>query len=186
MKVGETYCHLHAQLLNPSPEELQNFLLNCEKDFDSHLHHILHLDDLLANDARHCIQLGYPVINYPRYIPTMVELCRASLADIIDKLKANLAYFKDDLWNREMFKIIYRPMGSTPCPRPGQGAGTPNPLDTSMGGPGLTTPRGNPPPWATSVPSPRTTPAPLPRSTPVPPPRTTPAGSPRNTLVPSP
>ena len=49
-KVGETYYHLHAQLLNPSPEELDNFLVNHEKDFDSHLHHILHLDDLLARD----------------------------------------------------------------------------------------------------------------------------------------
>ena len=90
VKVGKTYHHLHAQLLNPSLEELQNFLVNCEKDFDSHLHHILHLDDLLANDTRHHIQLGYPVINYPRYIPTMVEPCRASFTEIIDKLKADL------------------------------------------------------------------------------------------------
>ena len=95
-KVGETYHHLHAQLLNPSPEELENFLVNHEKDFDSHLHHILHLDELLARDARHHIQLGYHVINYPRYIPTTVELCRSSFSDIIDKLKADLAYFKDD------------------------------------------------------------------------------------------
>ena len=58
-KVGETYCHLHAQLLNPSPEELENFLVNCEKDFDSCLHHILHLDDLLARDAR----------LYPAWVP---------------------------------------------------------------------------------------------------------------------
>ena len=95
-KVGETYHHLCTQLLNPSPEELENFLVNHEKDFDSHLHHILHLDDLLARDARHHIQLGYHVINYPRYIPTMVELCRSSFSDIINKLKADLAYFKDD------------------------------------------------------------------------------------------
>ena len=95
-KVGETYHHLHAQLLNPSPGELENFLVNHEKDFDSHLHHILHLDDLLARDARHHIQLRYHVINYPRYIPTMVELCRSSFSDIINKLKADLACFKDD------------------------------------------------------------------------------------------
>ena len=103
-KVGETYCHLCAQLLNPSPEELENFLANCERDFDSHLHHILHLDELLARDARHHIQLGYHVINYPRYIPTTVELCRSSFSDIIDKLKADLAYFKDDFQNKEMLK----------------------------------------------------------------------------------
>ena len=71
VKVGKTYHHLHTQLLNPSSEELSNFLVSCERDFDSHLHHILHLDDLLARDARHHIQLGYPVFNYPRYIPTM-------------------------------------------------------------------------------------------------------------------
>ena len=95
-KVGETYHHLHAQLLNPTSEELTNFVANCERDFDSCLHHILHLDDLLMRDARHCIQLGYPVINYPGYIPTTVELCRSSFMDIIDKLKTDLAYFKDD------------------------------------------------------------------------------------------
>ena len=106
-KVGKTYCHLHTQLLNPSPEELENFLVNHERDLDSHLHHILHLDDLLARDARHHIQLGYPVINYPRYIPNTVELCRSSFSDIIDKQKADLTYFKDDLWNNEMFKVIY-------------------------------------------------------------------------------
>ena len=92
------------QLLNPSPEELENFLVNREKDFDSHLHHILHLDELLARDARHCIQLGYHVINYPRYIPTMVELCRSSFSDIIDKLKADLAYFKDDFQTRKCLR----------------------------------------------------------------------------------
>ena len=36
-KVGKTYHHLCAQLLNPSLEELENFLVNCERDFDSHL-----------------------------------------------------------------------------------------------------------------------------------------------------
>ena len=145
-KVGETYHHFCTQLLNPSPGELENFLVNCEREFDSHLHHILHLDDLLARDARHCIQLGYPVINYPRYIPTTVELYRSSFSDIIDKLKADLAYFKDDFWNNEMFKVIYRSMGNTPHPGTGHGASTPNPLDASTGGPGSTTLRGNPPP----------------------------------------
>ena len=108
-KVGKTYHHLHTQLLHPSPEELENFLVNHEKDFDSHLHHILHLDDLLARDARHHIQLRYHVINYPRYIPTTVELCRSSLSDIIDKLKADLAYLKDDFWNKDMFEVIHKP-----------------------------------------------------------------------------
>ena len=102
-KVGKTYCHIHTQLLNPSPEELENFLANRERDLDSHLHHILHLDKLLARDAKHRVQLGYPVINYPRYIPTTVELCRASFSDIMDKLKADLAYFKDNFQNNEMF-----------------------------------------------------------------------------------
>ena len=129
-KVGETYHHLHTQLLNPSPEELVNFLANREKDFDSHLHHILHLDELLARDARHCIQLGYHVINYPRYIPTTVELCRSSFSDIINKLKADLAYFKDDFQNKEMFEVIHKPMGSAPHPRTGHGASTPKPCQT--------------------------------------------------------
>ena len=34
-KVGETYHHILAQILNPSPEELENFLANCERDLDS-------------------------------------------------------------------------------------------------------------------------------------------------------
>ena len=79
-----------------------------ERDFDSHLQHILHLDDLLARDARHQIQLGYPVLNYPRYIPTTVELCRSSFTDIMDKIKDDLVYFKDDFQNEEMFKAISR------------------------------------------------------------------------------
>ena len=145
-KVGETYCHIHTQLLNPSPEELENFLENHERDLDSCLHHILHLDELLARDAKHRVQLGYPVINYPRYIPTTVELCRASFSDIMDKLKADLAYFKDDFQNNEMFKVIHRPTNSTLHPDMGHGARTPNPLDASMGGPGFTMPRGNPQP----------------------------------------
>ena len=144
-KVGKTYCHLHAQLLNPSSEELENFLVNCEKDFDNCLHHILHLDELLARDARHCIQLGYHVINYPRYIPTMVELCRSSFSDIIDKLKADLAYFKDDFQNKEMFEVTHRPTKNKPHPITGHGASTPKLLDIPLGSPGTTTPRGNPP-----------------------------------------
>ena len=132
-KVGETYHHICAQILNPSPEELENFVANHERDLDSHLHHILHLDKPLARDAKHHVQLGYPVINYPRYIPPTVELCRASFSDIMDKLKADLVYFKDDFQNNEMFKVIHRPTNSTP-----------NPLDASMGGPGSTTPRENP------------------------------------------
>ena len=71
-KVGKTYCHLHTQFLNPTSDELSNFLITWEKDFNRNLHHIFYLDDLLARDARHHIQLGYPVLNYPRYIPTMV------------------------------------------------------------------------------------------------------------------
>ena len=151
VKMGETYCHLCVQLLNPSPKELENFLANCERDFDSHLHHILHLDELLASDARHSIQLGYHVMNYPRYIPTTVELCRSSFSDIIDKLKADLAYFKDDFQNKEMFEVIHKPMGNKPHPRTGHGTSTPNPLDIPLGSPGTTTLRGNPP-WVTPVP----------------------------------
>ena len=136
-----------------------NFLANCEKDFDSHLHHILHLDDLLARDARHCIQLGYPVLNYPRYIPTTVELCRSSFPDIINNLKADLTYFKDDFQNEVMFKGITRPTNNKSHPGPGNGTSTPSLLDASMGGPGSTTPRGNPPPWMTPVPSPKDDPS---------------------------
>ena len=142
-KVGETYHHHCAQLLNPSPVELENFLVNCEKDFDSCLHHILHLDELLARDARHHIQLGYHVINYARYIPTMVELCRSSFSDIIDKLKADIAYFKDDFQNKEMFEVIHKPMSNKPHPRTGHEASTPKPLDIPSGSPGTTTLRGN-------------------------------------------
>ena len=140
-KVGKTYRHLHNQLLNPSPEELENFLVNHEKYFDSCLHHILHLDEQLARDDRHHIQLGYHVINYPRYIPTTVELCRSSLSDIIDKLKADLAYFKDDFQNKEMFEVIHKPTGSKPHPRTQHRASTPKPLDIPSGSPGTTTPR---------------------------------------------
>ena len=84
------------------------------------------------------------MLNYPRYIPTTVELCKSSFTDIIDKLKADLAYFKDDFQNEEIFRIICRPTGNIPHPGPGHGAGIPNPLDTSMGSPGSTTPRGTP------------------------------------------
>ena len=138
-KVGKTYHHLCAQLLNPSPKELENFLANCERDFDSCLHHILHLDELWARDAGHHIQLGYHVINYPRYIPTTVELCRSFFSDIIDKLKADLAYFKDDFQNKDMFKVIHKPMGNKPHPGMGHGASTPNPLDIPSGSSGTTT-----------------------------------------------
>ena len=126
-KVGETYHHLHTQLLNPCPEELENFLVNCEKDFDSCLHYILHLDDLLARDARHCIQLGYHVIKYPRYIPTMIELCRSSFSDIINKQKADLDYFKDDFQNKDMFEVIHKPTSNKSHPRTGHRASTPKP-----------------------------------------------------------
>ena len=174
-KVGETYHHLHAQLLNPSPEELENFLVNHEKDFDSCLHHILHLDELLARDARHHIQLGYHVINYPRYIPTMVELCRSSFSDIIDKLKADLTYFKDDFQSKEMFEVIHKPMSNKPHSRTRHRASTPKPLDITSGSPGTTTLKGNPP-QATPVPPQEPLQPHLQGKTPVPSPRLTPTG----------
>ena len=34
-KVGKTYCHFHTQLLNSTPDELTNFVLNHERDFNS-------------------------------------------------------------------------------------------------------------------------------------------------------
>ena len=68
-KVGKTYCHLCTRLLNPSPEELENFLVNHEKDFDSHLHHILHLDDLLARDARTLYPVWVPCNQLPKIHP---------------------------------------------------------------------------------------------------------------------
>ena len=143
-KVGKTYHHLHAQLLDPSPEELENFLVNHKKDFDSCLHHILHLDNLLARDARHHIQLGYHVINYPRYIPTMVELCRSSFSDIIDKLKADLAYFKDDFQNKNMFEVIHKPTSNKSHLRTGHRASTPKLQNIPLGNSGTTTLRGKP------------------------------------------
>ena len=81
----------------------------------------------------------------------MVELCRSSSSDIIDKLKANLAYFKDDFQNKEMFEVIHKPTGNKPHPGMGHGASTPNLLDIPLGSPGTTTPGGNPP-QATPVP----------------------------------
>ena len=39
VKVGETYHHFHAQLINPTPDELANFVTNCERDFNSCLNH---------------------------------------------------------------------------------------------------------------------------------------------------
>ena len=57
---------------------------------------------------------------------------------------------------------------------------------THCGGPGSTTPRGNPFPRATPVPSPWATLAPPPRPTPVPSLWTTPPGSPGSAPVPSP
>ena len=33
----------------------------------------------------------------------------------MDKLKADLAYFRDDFRNVDMFKAIPRPTGNTPC-----------------------------------------------------------------------
>ena len=76
-KAGECYHHAHAWLLNPTNQELSNFVANWERDFNSHCHHIHHLDSLLDRDSRHRIQLGYPVINLPHYIPTTVELCNS-------------------------------------------------------------------------------------------------------------
>ena len=109
------------------------------------MHHILHLDDLLARDARHHIQLRYHVINYPRYIPTVVELCRSSFSDIINKPKAVLAYFKDDFKNKDMFEVIHKPMSNKFYPGTGHKASMPKLLDIPLGSPGTTTLNGNPP-----------------------------------------
>ena len=153
VKVGKTYCHLHTQLLNPIPRgtgELSGQLW--ERLWQPSAPHPLPRWNYLAKDARHHIQLGYHVINYPRYIPTTVELCRSSLSDIIDKLKVDLAYFKDDFQNKEMFEVIHKPMGNKPHPRTGHRASTPKPLDIPLRQPwNHHTPRGNPP-WVTPVP----------------------------------
>ena len=115
----------------------------------------------------------------------MVELCRSSFSDIIDKLKADLAYFKDNFWNKDMFEVIHKPTSNKPHPRTGHGASMPKLLDIPSGSPGTTTLRGNPP-QMTPVPPPRTTPAPPPRQTPVPSPRSTPTGPLGNAPVPPP
>ena len=153
---------------------------------------------VLVNIINHVNNFATKTCSFWYFSPTTVELCRSSFEDIIDKLKANLAYFKDDFRNIDMFKAIPKPMGNTPCPRSGLGASTLSFLDASTGGPGSTTPRGNPPssqhmprdqpsttPRNTLVPPSRNTPVPLPRNTPVPPPRNTPLSSPRSTPVPS-
>ena len=75
----------------------------------------------------------------------MVELCRSSFSDIINKLKADLAYFKDDFWNKDMFEVIHKPTSNKAHQRTGHGASMPKLLDTPLGSPGTTTPRGNPP-----------------------------------------
>ena len=181
VKVSETYHWVRAQLLNPSPDKLANFVSNCERDFDRHLDHIYHLDNLLARDARQLIQLGYPMVNYLRYVPTTIELCRESFSDILDKLTANLSYFKDDLRNSSMFEAI-------PKPRPGLGSSMPNFSSISTGGLGIIMPLGQP--LASSIPRPtplpRGTPVPLPRNTPIPTPRNTPIPTPRSSPVPPP
>ena len=171
VKVSETYCRVCVQLLNPSPDELANFVLNHERDFDRCLDHVHHLDNLLARDARHCIQLRYPMINYQQYVPTTVELCREAFSDILDKFTANLSYFKDDFRNSGMFESI-------PKPRPGLGSSMPNFVSIPTGGLEKTTPLGQPPagsiPRPTPIPTLRNTPVPMPRSSPVPPPVGTP------------
>ena len=137
-----------------------------------------------SNLMHYCVVTGVKVPPYGEII-TAAQTPNCSFSDFIDKLKADLAYFKDDFWNNKMFKVIYRPTGNIPHPGTGCGASKPNPLHAPMGGPGSTTLRGNPPPWATPVPFPRTTPAPPPRNTPVPPTRSTSTGSQRKTPVPS-
>ena len=170
-KVSKTYHQVHAQLLNPSPDELANFVLNHERNFDRHLDHIHHLDNLLARDARHRIQLGYPMINYPWYVPTTVELCREVFSDVLDKLTTDLSHFKDDFRNSGMFESI-------PKPRPGLESSMPNFMSIPTGGLGKTTLLGQPPagsiPRPTPIPTLRKTPVPTPGSSPVPPPVGTP------------
>ena len=105
-KATKTYHQAHAQFLNPTNEELDAFIVNWEKDFNSHHQHIHHLDALLSRDSRHRTQLGFHVISVPCYIPTTAELCATSFRNIIENIKANLAYFKEDLTNPLCFKPI--------------------------------------------------------------------------------
>ena len=81
---AEFYCHTHTQYINPMNEELANFMANRERDFDSYCHHI----------------------SLPCFIPTTAELCTLSITDIIDNMKADLAYFKEDLRNLTWFMLL--------------------------------------------------------------------------------
>ena len=76
------------------------------RSFDSHCHHIHHLVSLLSRDLRHRIQLGYQVISMPKYVTTTAKLYTTSFNDIIENIKADLTYFKEDLKNPDYFQPI--------------------------------------------------------------------------------
>ena len=65
----------------------------------------------------------------------MVELCRSSFSDIIDKLKADLAYFKDDFQNKDMFEVIHKPSSKKTHPGTGHGASMPKTVRYTLGQP---------------------------------------------------
>ena len=147
--------------------------------------HILHLDELFARDAKHHIQLGYPVLNYPRYIPTTVELCRSSFNDIIDKLKADLAYFKDDFRNEEMFKAHTQTHGEHTLPWTRPWSQHPRLLGHIYGRPWINYTQRKPPSkkYSSAIPQDHCSPTTYEHPQ-FPPPRNTPLSSLRSTPVP--
>ena len=76
---------------------------------------------MIRRDLRHRIQFGYQITSVPRYIPTTAELCTTSFGEIVDKVKEDLAYFKEDLRDPSHFIPMNRqttPQGSMAAPPP--------------------------------------------------------------------
>ena len=90
VKAAESYHHIHARFLNPTSTELDAFVGNQERDFESWHQYIHHIDSLLSRDSRHQVQLGYHVISLPRYFHTTAKLCTTSFDEVIKKIKADL------------------------------------------------------------------------------------------------
>ena len=100
--------------------------MNQERDCDSHHQYIHHINSVLSRDLRHRIQFGYHIISVPRYIPTTAELCTTLFGKIVDKIKEDLAYFKEDLRNPSHFIPISRQN------IPQRSIVAPSPMDTTL------------------------------------------------------
>lgn len=97
VRTANHYCQACSLFLNPTNEELSNFVANGERDFNSHHQCINHIDSILAHDARHRVQLGCPIISVLRYFPTTAQLCTLMISEVIENIKEDLGYFKEDL-----------------------------------------------------------------------------------------